>query len=148
GATGYIWDFGNGTSSVLTNPSVVYNVNGSYVIMLVAYNGSLACADTTLITIDVFDQAMMVVPNVFTPNGDLHNDIFVIQSTGLKELSAEIFNRWGRKVAEWSGPPTTGWDGKINGNTAEDGTYYYVIKAVGFDAKEYNATGFLQLLNN
>lgn len=148
GATGYIWDFGDGSSSVLTNPSVIYTVNGTYVITLVAYNGSFACSDTTTITINVFDQAMMVVPNVFTPNGDTRNDVFVVQSTGIKELNGTIYNRWGKKIAEWSGSPTLGWDGKINGNAAEDGTYYYVIKATGFDEKEYDAAGFLQLINN
>ena len=36
---------------------------------------------------------------------------------------------------------------KINGKDAEDGTYYYIIKAIGFDNKEYVATGFVQLIN-
>ncbi|MCX6295087.1 MAG: gliding motility-associated C-terminal domain-containing protein, partial [Bacteroidetes bacterium] len=148
GASNYIWDFGDGTSSVFTNPSVIYNQNGSYTIILVAYNGSFACSDTATITIEVFDQAAMIVPNIFTPNGDGQNDIFVVQSVGIKELSGTIFNRWGKKDAEWSGAPTAGWDGKINGKEAPDGTYYYLIKATGFDNKEYTATGFVQLLKN
>jgi gliding motility-associated-like protein len=148
GASNYIWDFDNGTSSALTNPSVTYNQNGSYTIILVAYNGSLACSDTAEITITVYDQAAMIVPNIFTPNGDGHNDMFVVQSVGLKELSGTIFNRWGRKVTEWSGAPTEGWNGKINGKDADDGTYYYIIKATGYDDKEYTQTGFVQLLNN
>ena len=147
GASDYFWDFGNGISSILTNPSVVYAANGTYNILLIAYNGSYACADTTTITINVFDEALMVVPNVFTPNGDLINDLFVVHSQGIKELTGTIFNRWGNKIYEWSGSPTMGWDGKNSGKEAEDGVYYYVIKAVGFDGKEYDASGFVQLLN-
>jgi gliding motility-associated-like protein len=143
GASDYFWDFGNGISSILTNPSVVYAGNGTYNILLIAYNGSFACADTTTITINVFDEALMVVPNVFTPNGDLSNDLFVVHSQGIKELTGTIFNRWGNKIYEWTGSPTIGWDGK----EAEDGVYFYVIKAFGFDGKVYDATGFVQLIN-
>jgi gliding motility-associated-like protein len=147
GASDYLWDFGNGTSSILTNPSVVYTENGTYNILLIAYNGSFACSDTTTVTINVFDEALIVVPNVFTPNGDLTNDLFVVHSQGIKELTGTIFNRWGNKIYEWNGSPTIGWDGKHNGKEAEDGVYFYVIKAFGFDGKEYDASGFVQLLN-
>lgn len=147
GSSDFIWNFDNGTGSILTNPSTVYNANGTYTITLIAYNGSLACSDTATITIEVFDQALMTVPNVFTPNGDNNNDMFVVISTGIKELSGTMYNRWGKKVGEWSGPPTAGWDGKINGKDAEDGTYYYIIKGIGYDDKEYDATGFVQLIN-
>ena len=147
GASDYLWDFGNGTSSILTNPSVVYTANGTYTILLIAYNGSFACSDTTTVTINVFDEAFMVVPNVFTPNGDLTNDLFVVRSQGIKELTGTIFNRWGNKIYEWNGSPTAGWDGKHSGQEAEDGVYFYVIKGFGFDGKEYDASGFVQLLS-
>jgi gliding motility-associated-like protein len=144
----YIWDFDNGTGSVLTNPSTMYGINGTYVITLIAYNNSPACADTAVITIEVYDQATMIVPNVFTPNGDGRNDFFKVISTGLRTLEGSMYNRWGKKVADWSGDANAGWDGKINGKEAEDGTYYYVIKATGMDDKEYNAHGYVQLLND
>lgn len=146
GASAYIWDFDNGGGSILTNPSTVYNANGTYTITLIAYNGSLACSDTTTLTIEVFDAAAMIVPNVFTPNGDLDNDVFVPITNGMKTVSGTIYNRWGTKIAEWSGAPTLGWDGTHNGKKSEDGTYYYIIKATGFDDKEYDASGYVQLL--
>ncbi len=146
GASGYVWDFGNGSGSLLTNPSTVYNANGTYIITLIAYNGSFACSDTTTLTIEVFDPAAMIVPNVFTPNSDLDNDMFIPITIGMKTVSGTIYNRWGTKIAEWSGAPTLGWDGTHNGKPSEDGTYYYVIKATGFDDKEYDAAGWVQLL--
>lgn len=38
GATEYFWDFGNGQTSALENPSTVYNTAGVYTVMLVANN--------------------------------------------------------------------------------------------------------------
>ncbi|TND10652.1 MAG: hypothetical protein FD123_294 [Bacteroidetes bacterium] len=42
---------------------------------------------------------------------------------------------------------TTGWDGKTKGgNDAEDGVYYYIIEATGFDDNVKTVTGFVQLI--
>lgn len=42
-ATSYLWDFGNGATSVLANPVIVFNNTGSYTVKLIAYgtNGSI-----------------------------------------------------------------------------------------------------------
>ncbi|QQR96192.1 MAG: PKD domain-containing protein [Bacteroidota bacterium] len=43
-ATTYYWDFGDGSNSIATTPSHVYNVPGDYTITLIAINGT--CRDT------------------------------------------------------------------------------------------------------
>ncbi len=43
-ATTYYWDFGDGSNSIATSPSHVYNVPGDYTITLIAINGT--CRDT------------------------------------------------------------------------------------------------------
>jgi len=150
GATDYSWDFGNGSFSTLTNPSTTYGQEGQYTVLLVAYNNDPTCADTATFTIFVFDEIVLEVPNVFTPNGDGVNDIFFVRANGVSKIEGEIYNRWGKKIATWSGTPssTLGWDGKINGNAAEDGAYYYIIKAQGSDGKEITEKGYLQLVNS
>ncbi len=40
GATGYLWKFGNGNTSVITNPSAIYNNPGNYSITLIAYDAA------------------------------------------------------------------------------------------------------------
>jgi PKD repeat protein len=50
-ATNYLWDFGNGNTSTLPNPSITYTVLGSYTITLIAINANTNQADT-LIVID------------------------------------------------------------------------------------------------
>ncbi len=46
GAVGHAWDFGNGTSSVLTNPQAVYAAADTFTITLVASN-QYGCTDTS-----------------------------------------------------------------------------------------------------
>ena len=45
GAVGYLWDFGNGSTSTLNQPSVTYDAAGSYTVTLQASN-AYGCTDT------------------------------------------------------------------------------------------------------
>src|SRR5690606_9746457 len=69
-------------------------------------------------------DAELVIPNLFTPNGDGLNDRFVIknlmQYQGRELL---IVNRWGNQVYK-SNNYNNDWDG---GSLAE-GTYYYILR--------------------
>ncbi len=149
GANNYVWDFGNTLGSLLTNPSTIYGNTGQYTVTLIAYNNTPNCADTITFVINVYDEVVVIVPNIFSPNGDGSNDLFFASAVGVKTITGTIFNRWGKQVYEFSGVPSTtlGWPGTINGAKAEDGTYYYIIKAEGFDDKEYIQKGYLQLVS-
>ena len=78
-------------------------------------------------------ESMLVVPNVFTPNGDGVHDEFRVVYRSLKEFHCWIYNRWGHLVYKWD-DPAKGWDGTIHGRPAAAGAYYYVIRALGTDA--------------
>jgi gliding motility-associated-like protein len=93
----------------------------------------------------VEDGFTIEVPNVFTPNDDNVNDVFTVTSTGVKEISLKIFNRWGQPMYDFIGPKAS-WDGVTNnGQKASSGTYFYFIKATGFDGKEYEKNGPVSL---
>lgn len=147
GATSYTWDFGNSASSLLSNPSTVYSGSGVYEVTLYASNGPV-CADSAKFTINVYEEMVFVIPNIFTPNGDNNNDVFRVRSTGLTELSGTIFNRWGKKLYEWKGDANSGWDGKVNGNVVEDGTYYYVLRLKSADGTEKELKGYVQVFSD
>jgi gliding motility-associated-like protein len=143
GATSYYWSFGDGTSSTDSATYHQYTPAGSYVVYLIGTN-TKGCADTAWDTVYVTEG--IYVPNVFTPNGDGQNDVFHITASGLKEYSIEIFNRWGQKVFE-ADSPNIDWTGRsISGVEESDGSYYYIIKAAGYDNKQYNLNGYLQLI--
>ncbi len=72
---------------------------------------------------------VLVLPNVFTPNGDGVNDVFKpIKVRSIERLEIEIFDRWGR-IVHRSTDMERLWDGKINnGAPAVEGVYFYRIK--------------------
>jgi gliding motility-associated-like protein len=129
-ATNYLWYFGDGTTSTITNPYHEYeNSNpGIYTVSLVAGNAG-QCNDSTSIKVKIEDELIIYVPNTFTPDGDKLNQVFkpVIES-GFQPSTYDlyIFNRWGEVVFH-SGSYTDGWDGTYQGNVAEQGTYIWKI---------------------
>ena len=142
-ATNFNWNFGNTLTSTVQNPNTIYNTSGTFTVSLVASSGS--CTSTYTVTIIVEDGFSLVIPNVFTPNGDNINDVFSIQATGIKEISLNIFNRWGQKMYDFTGPKAS-WDGIIsNGAKASDGTYFFFVKATGYDDKVIEKNGTVNL---
>jgi gliding motility-associated-like protein len=144
GATNYAWDFGDvaNNTSTSVNPSHVYTT-GTYTVILTVSSG--VCTATATAVIVVEDGLSIEIPNVFTPNGDGANDAFSIKSTGVKEISLQIFNRWGQKLHELTGPHAS-WDGLTPAGAASpEGTYFYFVKAKGFDDKEIEQHGTVNL---
>jgi gliding motility-associated-like protein len=144
-ANTFSWNFGNGSTSTLTTTAGTSSTYGwgTYTITMIASSG--LCSDTASIIIFVEDGFSIEVPNVFTPNDDNINDVFTITSTGVKEITLKIFNRWGQPMYDFNGPKAS-WDGVTSaGEKASNGTYFYFIKAVGFDGKEYEKNGPVSL---
>jgi gliding motility-associated-like protein len=144
GATTYLWDFGNGTAAnTQTVSSQTYNVVGSYVVYLLVTSGS--CLDIDSLTINVLNQAgTLVIPNVFTPNGDSINDIFRVTGFNINDFNCTIFDRWGLQMFAWDGIKN-GWDGKTNDKDVPDGTYFYIINAKDIDGVEIKKQGTVNL---
>ncbi len=85
-----------------------------------------------------------LIPNVFTPNGDLINDLYDISGLCKKNTYLlRIYNRWGQQVFTTEDRKIS-WNGKMNnsGQDVPDGVYYYLINLD--DKPTY--TGFVQVL--
>ncbi|MCC6837435.1 MAG: gliding motility-associated C-terminal domain-containing protein [Bacteroidia bacterium] len=107
---------------------------------------SYGCADTATITISVDGNIDIVIPNVFSPNGDNTNDVFFITAEGYKELHMEIYDRWGLKLWEVTGLNPS-WDGRTTaGLEVTDGTYYYILRGVDFKNTTMEKTGYLSVV--
>ncbi|MBS1647302.1 MAG: gliding motility-associated C-terminal domain-containing protein [Bacteroidetes bacterium] len=148
GGTVYVWNYGDGsalsaqTSTVST--SHTYTAVGTYTTLLVAANQG--CIDTARITIIANVATTIVIPNIFTPNGDGVNDNFFIINTGMSTLSCLIYNRWGELMATLTAPQQV-WDGSApNGDKAPDGTYMYILQAQGTNGKSYSQQGTVTLI--
>ncbi len=86
----------------------------------------------------------LVVPNVFTPNGDGKNDFIEIETDGSTNYSFSIFTRIGTRIF-FSESPRIFWDGKNSrGEDMPQGIYYYVLEEKGGD-DTFEAAGFIYL---
>lgn len=92
-------------------------------------------------------ESKLEIPNAFTPNGDGVNDVFKVKEgyQSIVEFKAMVFNRWGKKLYEWSNLDG-GWDGRSGGGNVPDGAYYLVVKARGADGRNYNKKLVINLL--
>jgi gliding motility-associated-like protein len=144
GAINYNWSFGDGGVSTQTNTAYTFNTSGTFTVTLIASAGP--CSDTATASIVITDGLSVHIPNVFSPNEDGVNDLFMITSTGVKEMTLEIFNRWGQLMYESKSGDKASWDGVTsNGAKAPTGTYFYFVKVIGFDDKEISKNGPLNL---
>lgn len=147
-AVSWLWDFGDGTTSTGFSPTHTFATTGTFVVVLTVTDVN-GCKDSYTRVIIVNEiPSWLIIPNVFTPNGDGSNDDFRIKSQGIKEFEARIYDRWGVEMAVLTAPEM-GWDGRTSsGLPAVSGTYYCLIKAKGSDGKVYNQTGFIMLIRN
>lgn len=109
----------------------------------------IAILSFTVISIAGYSQTAektVTIPNVFSPNLDGKNDMFLIETTGVRSLKARIFNRWGEIVYTWNSL-NGGWDGyTFAGKKCPAGTYYYVVTYVGQDDEISEEKGTVTLL--
>ena len=146
-----VWNILSG-SGIVNNPndpnSSVSNLTlGSNIFVWNITNATCPnSSDSITITITVCEPATLLIPNVFTPNGDGSNDVFTVNGINLNSLECEIYNRWGQFLYAWN-EIKGAWDGRTtSGSEVPDGTYFYILKATGNDGEEYLKKGSFSLI--
>lgn len=133
----YQWKLYKGSELIITRNDAEHRYTfmdkGNYRAVVVVSNHDCQL-DSMAFDISV-SESMLLVPNVFTPNGDGANDEFRVVYRSIKEFQCWVYNRWGHQVFH-SDNPDEGWDGTIGGRPAAEGAYFYVIRALGTDADE------------
>lgn len=87
------------------------------------------CVKSLNESVSIENDVKVLIPNVFSPNGDNNNDRFRIVnkgSTGIDIISFKIYNRWGNLVYD-NEDGADGWDGMYNGKAAPAETYVYKL---------------------
>jgi len=132
GAT-YLWDFGdNSGTSTLVNPEHDYAEAGvgSYLVTLIAYSPT-GCSDTTTRSIQLLEDLIYYIPNTFTPDDDMYNQLFKpVFTSGYDpfDYTMLIYNRWGEVLFE-SHNAEFGWDGTYGANgLVKEGVYTWKIE--------------------
>jgi gliding motility-associated-like protein len=86
----------------------------------------------------------LIIPNVFTPNGDGVNDRFEIKNLEFyKENEISIINRWGNTVYEKKDYQNL-WDG----TGLDEGTYFFVLKVKNAVGTWKAFKGYITLLRS
>jgi len=93
------------------------------------------------------------LPNVFSPDGNSMNDLFVpYPFKFIDKIDLKIYDRWGQLVFETTDPEIN-WDGKYfkNNQDVSEGVFYYVCKVdmIRLSGIENTTlTGFIHLLRS
>ena len=139
------------------SPVYTYENSGSYMVKLVAKKTSEfhTCTDTFYLPDYILvDTSFVAAPNVFTPNGDGTNDMFVVKFWSMQSIKISIFNRWGKRIHFYENNNVSGfedtytatvWDGRLGGRYASPGVYYYIVEGRGRDNEPRRAHGFFHL---
>ncbi|MBK7376508.1 MAG: PKD domain-containing protein [Chitinophagaceae bacterium] len=144
GANRYLWDFGDGESSTLVNPSHLYNATGVYKATLYAFNVA-DCVDSITLDVPIIIRPLLDVPNAFTPGRFGKNAIIKVEGFGIGKLSWKIYNRWGQVVFSTS-DRNQGWDGTFKGQVQAMDVYTYTLDAEFTDGTKVRKTGDITLL--
>jgi gliding motility-associated-like protein len=136
------WDFGDGSGPVLIDEATRINTHtyaapGDYLVTFTFY---APCPYQLTLPITVTGE--LIIPNVFTPNGDQVNDVFNVELPGTKSYSLKIFNRWGQLQFE-STDRSKGWDGK----GSPDGVYFMSLEATLTDGSPFNVRQTVSLIS-
>lgn len=149
GETGLWTTSSSGVITTPTNPStsVTGLAIGNHVFTWTITNAACPPSyDSMVVIIESCEPSDILIPNVFTPNGDGNNDVFTVDGTNLESVNCEIFNRWGQLMYSWDNVRGS-WDGRTpSGTEVPDGTYFYIIKAKGNDGTEYFKKGGFSLI--
>lgn len=151
--TTFFWHFGFDeepwvlSTNINETFDIAYSQAGVYEICLAAYNNN-GCADTSCMTITVYDAFTFTPVNIFTPDGDGANDVFTFNdlAKSVELFTCVIVDRWGVVMYEMNSIADA-WDGTDKqGNKCSDGVYFYTYELVSFNGIEQSGQGTIQLI--
>ncbi len=132
-AISFEWDMGDGSIVSQANHTYSYLVPNellTYDVTLTALN-EYGCSTTKTAEVAVTP----LIPNIFTPNNDGINDLF------MPGFEQEIFDRHGLTLYQGD----SGWDGYYKGRKADPDTYFYLLKYLDDEGQQFVKKGFITL---
>jgi gliding motility-associated-like protein len=130
----YLWNLGDGTTQTGSVFQHTYNISNEMLQYTITAKATSIydCADSVTTIIDV----VPFVPNVFSPNEDGINDVF------MSGLDLTVFDRNGLTVYQG----TTGWNGKYNGHLIDPDTYFYLIRYPSRNQQMQTIKGYITVV--
>ncbi len=131
------------THQLLNNPSSAQqifrgNQQMDYTIQLISDKGCITYDKQKVL---IFKESDIVVPDIFTPNNDSHNDKLDIFLVGMNKLTFfRVFNRWGQLLFETT-DPSKQWDGRFQGKLQPTETYVWTAEGISITGKKIYKRG-------
>lgn len=125
------------------NYTHTFSDTGVYKVTQIVKN-ELDCVDSVSITVYIYPEFRLFIPDAFTPNGDGLNDIFIPSTIGIKEFNMKIINRWGEQIFETHS--VNGWDGTYKGVNSPQGVYVYLLNVIDIRGNSHIYNGKVVLL--
>lgn len=141
----WTWNFGGGNpgnNTTIPNPTHTYHSPGTYIIVLIVtdINGCIDSISYPYIVDSIPGQNKLIIPNVFSPNGDGVNDMLVFKNLNEFENVLQVYNRWGTLIFRQEN-----YKNDWNGDDLSEGTYYYVLDAKIIDEHQ-TYKGYITLM--
>ncbi|NIJ55919.1 T9SS type B sorting domain-containing protein [Dyadobacter arcticus] len=95
--------------------------------------------------LNVRQEAIVLIPDAFTPNGDAHNERFEVKGYFISKFKMSVFDRWGEVVFH-STDIRGSWDGKIKNENGAGGQYLYKIEAMDASGRVISKNGTFLLI--
>ena len=142
---GFIWECEKvGIESFEQSPILAYPDGEPYTTTLTTID-EFGCKDEA--TVIVSPKFNLYIPTGFTPNNDGINDVWSIESTGIREMRLEVYDRWGNTIYSTADKSFV-WDGVYKGKRLPMGGYAYRL-VLYTDKDAYQETrGVVNIIND
>ncbi len=110
------------------------------------------CEVTSEVKIDLSFDVDIYYPNVFSPNNDGNNDLFILYNNGFPEMADDlkIFDRSGeliyKSAATEFNETQEGWDGTFNGQPCQPGVYVFILQYTLMNGRAQTISGSITLV--
>ena len=143
GTYAYYWWYTNTDSLLSENEYLLVDSTLTTYIVVETDKGCIGTSSNAIVKF--IPRVELFIPNTFTPNGDEHNDLFVIIGNKIEVYNLTIFNRWGKEIYS-TNDINKFWDGKFNGKAVQEGKYTYYIEIIGKDKRNFSKTGSVNVI--
>ncbi|MCA6365283.1 MAG: gliding motility-associated C-terminal domain-containing protein [Bacteroidetes bacterium] len=121
-----------------------FSTPGTYTFLWTSFDQTCEGVYDTVRIIIADGLAEIILPNVFTPNGDGTNDYYDQGDIVTEEFEMRIFDRWGRLLFT-SINPEVNWDGKFDGNECNEGVYFATLRVTNCKQEKQEYRTFFHL---
>ncbi|HMI79554.1 MAG TPA: gliding motility-associated C-terminal domain-containing protein, partial [Ferruginibacter sp.] len=144
GGTNYVWSpTGPLNNPFIANPLAILYKDTYFTVVV---TDAIGCTDDDDVLIKAYEGPNYYVPNAFSPNGDMLNDVFRPIPVGIQSTQYfRVFNRYGEQMFE-TNEWLKGWDGMHKGKKASAGTYVWMIKGTDKNGKVVEMQGTVILV--